>query len=77
MSPLASGDSEKSSDWGVGVGRVCGGQDWEGQHSPPRCSHPSAQVSTSVAGLPAAGVGWGQIPQAHPCVRTCQGRGGM
>lgn len=29
MSPLASGDSEESSGWGVRVSRVCEGQDWE------------------------------------------------
>ena len=29
MFPLASGNSEESSDWGVGVGRICEGQDWK------------------------------------------------
>ena len=29
MSPLTSGDSEETSDWDVGVGRVCEGQEWE------------------------------------------------
>ena len=28
MVPLASGTSEES-DWGVGVGRICEGQDWK------------------------------------------------
>ena len=86
MSPLTSGDSEETSDWDVGVGRVCEGQEWEripltsmlptsfssGVHW---CGWASCFRYRLVGGLPASGTGWGRIPQACPCVCTCQGRG--